>query len=307
MRKDGICRHCGTAFVYEQARKPSYYCSKTCREAAFRDSRRAPKLEALKARTCLDCGCGIGSLHFRAVRCNECRRKRRNQYVAERLRRRRPPYKYRPVVRCRGPFCCQHCGNEYMAGPKKDQGEKYCSSACALMGRKAVAAKKRPVRMALRGLASCLKRLEGFFRKVIRPANTAKPVVTVCCLVCQTAFTPRGKAKACSKACSKKLSRRLRRRSPSGRAAKAKAKAFRRSRELAEVHSFDPIRILERDGWCCRLCGVPTPRELRGSYEPNAPELDHVIPLSKGGRHHPDNVQCACRACNSSKSDKLAA
>jgi 5-methylcytosine-specific restriction endonuclease McrA len=32
---------------------------------------------------------------------------------------------------------------------------------------------------------------------------------------------------------------------------------------------------------------------------------DHVVPLSRGGTHTPDNLVETCRACNSSKSDKL--
>jgi 5-methylcytosine-specific restriction endonuclease McrA len=31
------------------------------------------------------------------------------------------------------------------------------------------------------------------------------------------------------------------------------------------------------------------------------PELEHVIPLSKGGTHTKDNVRCSCRACNLNK------
>ncbi|WP_369913890.1 HNH endonuclease [Xanthomonas sp. NCPPB 3005] len=59
--------------------------------------------------------------------------------------------------------------------------------------------------------------------------------------------------------------------------------------------------MFEAEGWCCYLCGCDTPRELMGSAEPNAPELEHVIPLSKGGTHTRDNVRCACRACNLNK------
>ena len=35
-----------------------------------------------------------------------------------------------------------------------------------------------------------------------------------------------------------------------------------------------------------------------------SPELDHIIPLSKGGAHTPENTQCVCRQCNSEKADK---
>lgn len=40
--------------------------------------------------------------------------------------------------------------------------------------------------------------------------------------------------------------------------------------------------------------------ELNGSYE-----IDHIIPLSKGGPHHLGNVCCACFSCNRSKHAKM--
>lgn len=69
----------------------------------------------------------------------------------------------------------------------------------------------------------------------------------------------------------------------------------------AEYRYFSVTRIFERDGWTCQLCGKPTPRKLRGTYEPNAPEIDHIIPISAGGSHTQENVQCACRSCNAAK------
>jgi hypothetical protein len=69
-------------------------------------------------------------------------------------------------------------------------------------------------------------------------------------------------------------------------------------------YALNPIAVFARDGWRCRLCGVATPRRLRGTNAPNAPELDHIVPTSKGGNHTADNVQCACRQCNGSKGDK---
>lgn len=67
----------------------------------------------------------------------------------------------------------------------------------------------------------------------------------------------------------------------------------------------DPLMVFERDGWVCKMCGCATPRASRGTYEPTAPELDHMVPLSKGGHHTWANVQCACRKCNQMKSDRL--
>ena len=67
---------------------------------------------------------------------------------------------------------------------------------------------------------------------------------------------------------------------------------------------IDPIRVFERDGWRCQACHCWTPRSLRGSYHNNAPELDHRVPISKGGEHTFDNVQTLCRICNVRKGNR---
>lgn len=66
---------------------------------------------------------------------------------------------------------------------------------------------------------------------------------------------------------------------------------------------FNPLEVLARDRWRCQLCGIKTPQAKRGSIEDDAPELDHVVPLSKGGPHTRANTQCLCRRCNGLKSD----
>lgn len=67
------------------------------------------------------------------------------------------------------------------------------------------------------------------------------------------------------------------------------------------------LHVLERDGWRCQICGKDTPKARRGSRYPNAPELDHRVPMSKGGGHTYENVQCACRACNGAKGSASSA
>lgn len=69
------------------------------------------------------------------------------------------------------------------------------------------------------------------------------------------------------------------------------------------VENVNPIKVFERDKWKCQICGVKTPRRLRGKYDDNAPELDHIMPLSLGGARSYMNTQCACRKCNSDKSN----
>ena len=79
-------------------------------------------------------------------------------------------------------------------------------------------------------------------------------------------------------------------------------KALKRGANGGE--NVDPLKVFARDKWRCTLCGVKTPIELRGTLKPNAPELDHILPVSKGGTHTYTNTQCACRRCNSTKADK---
>jgi hypothetical protein len=62
-------------------------------------------------------------------------------------------------------------------------------------------------------------------------------------------------------------------------------------------HIWKPIRarILERDAHTCRYCGA-TDVPL---------DVDHVIPLTRGGSNRDDNLVAACYSCNRSKSNKL--
>ncbi len=72
------------------------------------------------------------------------------------------------------------------------------------------------------------------------------------------------------------------------------------------THGLRPIAlnrtaIFERDGFRCYLCGQPTPKDLRGfRYVPNAPSVDHVVPIHLG-TNDPDNLRCCCRRCNLEK------
>lgn len=63
-----------------------------------------------------------------------------------------------------------------------------------------------------------------------------------------------------------------------------------------------PIRIrhqiLERDGFKCLDCGAsPAMGALL--------EVDHTIPISKGGSNDPSNLRTLCSDCNRGKSDRL--
>ena len=89
-------------------------------------------------------------------------------------------------------------------------------------------------------------------------------------------------------------------RSCRNRVSRAKRVAIERQGDF-----INPYSVFIADRWTCYLCGKHTPKALRGTSHKDAPELEHVMPLSKGGTHTRSNVRCACRECNSRKASKM--
>lgn len=184
--------------------------------------------------------------------------------------------------RCKKPY--QRTVSAYYAG--------YCSDCGAAMGARhkrtrcdacALEARRREASEA--HLAAALKKHAAAGR-------------IVACKVCHVDFCPLYGAKMraiCSPSCAKVLVR----------AAKRITSRRRHARKRG-VHAerVDPIKVFERDRWRCHLCGIKTPKSLRGTHHDNAPELEHIVPLSKGGPHTYANTACACRKCNHEKGDK---
>lgn len=66
--------------------------------------------------------------------------------------------------------------------------------------------------------------------------------------------------------------------------------------------------VFVRDGWTCQVCRRPVLREVQRRSGPRhelSPELDHIVPIAKGGGHTWNNVQCLCRRCNHVKGDRV--
>lgn len=68
----------------------------------------------------------------------------------------------------------------------------------------------------------------------------------------------------------------------------------RRRRLLGPMSKTARDAILKRDGYRCAYCPCDDPVMMT---------VDHVVPLSKGGTHDPENLVCACTACNGEKAD----
>ena len=56
--------------------------------------------------------------------------------------------------------------------------------------------------------------------------------------------------------------------------------------------------ILKRDGFRCQICG-------RGAKDGVKLHVDHIIPVSKGGKTVPENLRTLCEDCNLGKGDDL--
>ena len=57
-------------------------------------------------------------------------------------------------------------------------------------------------------------------------------------------------------------------------------------------------REKDRDLMECQHCGKKTRPDFKNVHHPLYPNLDHILPLVKGGEHTKRNTQCLCHRCN---------
>lgn len=84
------------------------------------------------------------------------------------------------------------------------------------------------------------------------------------------------------------------------KALRAKTQRRRAAMYDPEAERIDRDKIGDRDGWRCGLCGRHVDNTLTWPH-PQSASLDHIVPLSKGGRHRRDNVHVSHLACNLAK------
>lgn len=121
--------------------------------------------------------------------------------------------------------------------------------------------------------------------------STVPRFVSGTCLECGEHFTDEylgtQSAMYCSRQCGKK-------------AAKQRRRARKR---VAFVSRVSRHKIYSRDHYVCHLCQKKTDPS-KSVPHPNAPTIDHIVPLAKGGTHEPSNVATACFRCNCRKGDR---
>lgn len=178
---------------------------------------------------------------------------------------------------------CIVCGEDFAS----KHGEARFCPPCNRCRRTRVA-KPKPIRSARRRAAQ--RRL----KRAARGSSGRHVWTAGTCPVCAVPFVTNQPATVvCSPRCAKARSRRAQRQRH-GRIdiARKRARHFGVKYEPISRH-----RVFERDAYRCGLCGGQTDPTHRVPHS-SAPTLDHVVPMSRGGSHTYDNVQCAHFECN---------
>lgn len=198
---------------------------------------------------------------------------------------------------------CEQCGtsfNRKLGGFNRKHGlvNRFCSMEC----RKAMGADNRQAAKEEKAGLSLMRKLAKMLHSF--PLKEEAPTVYQCA-ECAMAFTrTKGQSKKVCRPCMDMRADQRRqeyKKTESYKASRKAHKTKRRAKENATIHKVKPMDVFERDKWTCMLCGIKTPKRLRGTYKDNAPELDHIITLAEGGDHTYANLQCACRKCNIDK------
>jgi 5-methylcytosine-specific restriction endonuclease McrA len=299
-----VCRTCGTEFRPTARRRE--YCQKLC-----------------NPRYGWPCSiCGVVRLVGNNVRVQNPDK----PYTCHPCRRGRPGYhaQQSPVELPERP--CETCGEPYK--PRR-RDSRYCSSDChsrrcrgldtAPRACEVCGTQYRPSYDKQRACGRvCGSKLNGY-TNYLREAPKASGVTWRTCRTCERPYTTRGRKRChcdaprsrvfitdcrtcgqvfCSAitvtTCSSDCARRKRRRD------RREAKYIRRGRERQSAKHVDRLAILDRDSYRCQLCGRAL-KMTESVPHPLAPTLDHIVPLAKGGRHEPENVQAAHFRCNSLK------
>ena len=226
---------------------------------------------------------------------------------------------------------CTHCCSDNV----HRHSRKYATVVCANCGKSF-----RPKHI---HFSTCCSRECGFEYQRTERANNRKHYpqtpITVCkCVMCGKLFVVKGRKAllTCSAECNLELGRRRSRKKATGREGyksavvvckcgrvevygkwyqgatectrcqKKRNKQIRRHMKRAKNggEKISLQDVYERDAGRCQICH----RKVKmpdGRWHKRMATIDHIRPVSKGGKHTWKNVRLCCSQCNSKKRDKL--
>lgn len=279
-----VCTYCGKEFVAHDARME--YCSRKCKDIAIR-VRKGIKCNTNTEpyhKICVFCGNSFNTFRDMAATCSpECAKARKNhrKYFPAGVKRvntteqwvnnAQDAFEYVSHTKGRVKIKCKCCGNivERAKSTVRHKNIKceYCKET--------------------EQLQEARQKMACFFI-ALKSARTPRQ-----CESCGKAFTSNYPTqKYCSDKCKKH-----------GYSYRSRCRHY----GVYYDPSVTRIKVLRRDKGICQICGKTCNPQDRswGSFGPDFPTIDHIIPLAKGGTHTWGNVQCACGICNSNKRDLL--
>ena len=215
---------------------------------------------------------------------------------------------------------CAGCGTPLEIGPRERNPKRWCSNAC----RRWAGLHPGVLRPTVRACRNCgsdisARPMQASYcstrcSDIARGQRLPEPLPERLCALpeCNLVFSPcMTKQRCCSERHGKLLANRESRadgRQPPPSWTPARKERWKR-REAAKraASTGRPVireAIGDRDGWVCYLCEQPIDRALVWPDTESA-TTDHVVPLSKGGEHDPDNVRITHARCNSAKGDRM--
>jgi 5-methylcytosine-specific restriction endonuclease McrA len=199
---------------------------------------------------------------------------------------------------------CRHCHKMYR--PKFPDRKNFCSRACFYVWQQQN--KKVPIPrvpkeqrcticdslfVAPRSRSTCgdacYKKQQSQYHR--DRASRRKNISARPCKICQQMFSPEygnKKRHVCSEECTAQYLKIHRKK------AKIKRKAILLN---VKLELFSDKEIFARDKWKCGICGKRTSKNVKVPKQ-DAPTIDHIVPLSRGGAHTRANVRCAHFICN---------
>ena len=309
------CNSCGAETKwYASSGKPKRWCSAACRD-------RDPSVRKQYIHRCVDCGLVRRTGTKGSQRCMECHLKyihglRRAIGIASREKR----YGYVECPVCGEMFLgkMQYQNNKSASRPKL-----FCSRRCAhqvgvLRRQSDKALTRSRIRRGSERLNIIVKKMcrtcdkrfvisQGKYKlfccEDCRSANMAHRRHVARsrihgCVVCGAAYVGVSWV-YCSEICRKKKEKQQRRIDRARRAARMSA---RKRGWIIDAEPIDPLAVFDNCLWLCGICGERVDHKQRMPH-PLGAEMDHVVPLSKGGQHVRKNVQLTHSVCNNAKRD----
>lgn len=314
------CLRCGSAWTTRKG-KDMVSCPECCKQQRCK-ARKQGRLPTSETKTCERCGQQFDAVGGNAIllsrHCATCKPLARSEYLAKRKaeiatgQRNVKPQNKRPArecVRCGKKLKkdqSKFCGNECFAEARKDGSQPWdrtnqLESVWHRGGLWASAPSRKPVREILTSFQSFMRSLNRMYRKA---TESMRP-----CKVCGCPCGKRLCSDECRQANADKVAAneraaRKRYRKTAGKHFKQRAKRYG-----VEYVRFPKTLVFERDNYICQLCKTPVLdaaryRKSDGKIHMKSPTIDHIIPMSKGGPHTPDNCQTACFGCNSKKGSR---